>query len=496
MAHAYFDHGMRDTAVFELYVRRLPSTRRFLVTAGLAQVIEYLEQLRFTDGDLEFLRGLGTFSNEFLDHLAGVRFRGNVSAMPEGTPFFADEPILRVTAPILEAQLVESRMLNIIHFQTLIASKAARCVIAARGRRLVDFGMRRAHEADAGVLAARAAYLAGFHATATVEAGRRFGIPLSGTMAHSFIEAHDREDDAFRNFLSSRPDAAILLIDTYDTERAADRVGALARELEAGGRTRPIQGVRIDSGDLASHARAVRAILDRHGCTDIQIVLSGGIDEHNIDGLIRSGVPVDAFGVGTSLDVSADAPALDMAYKLQEYARRPRRKRSPGKATWPGAKQVFRERGPHGEAVRDQIALAEEACSGEPLLVEVMRDGRRIANQPELDRLRENTPIGHVGQPEDVAPWFVFLASDRARFISGQLLCVDGGYSACNLSWERPVSNSSRSIAAGLCAGGRARARAAERANSSRIARGANVDHSRPMPCAVTRTTWAGMRYG
>ena len=388
MAHAYFDHGMRDTAVFELYVRRLPSTRRFLVAAGLAQVIEYLEQLHFTDGDLEFLHGLGSFSNEFLDHLAAVRFRGNVSAMREGTPFFADEPILRVTAPLLEAQLVESRMLNIIHFQTLIASKAARCVMAARGRRLVDFGMRRAHEADAGVLAARAAYLAGFHATATVEAGRRFGIPLSGTMAHLFIEAHDREDDAFRNFLSTRPDAAILLIDTYDTERAADRVGALAHELQAGGRTRPIHGVRIDSGDLASHARAVRAILDRHGCTDIQIVLSGGIDEHNIDGLIRSGVPVDAFGVGTSLDVSADAPALDMAYKLQEYARKPRRKRSPGKATWPGAKQVFRERGPHGEAVRDQIALAGEACSGEPLLVEVMRDGRRIANQPELERLR------------------------------------------------------------------------------------------------------------
>jgi nicotinate phosphoribosyltransferase len=256
MGQAYFYLGMKETAVFELFVRRLPATRRFLLLAGIAQAMEYLEELQFKADELEFLAGLGTFSPAFLDHLASLRFTGSVHAMQEGTPFFADEPILRITAPILEAQLVESRLLNIVHFQTLIASKAARCVTAAAGRQLVDFGMRRAHEADAGLYAARAAYLAGFHATATVEAGKRFAIPLSGTMAHSFIEAHAREEAAFRGFVTS------------------------------------------------------------------------GLDEHRIAELVNGGAPADAFGVGTALDTSADAPALDMAYKLQEYAGRPRRKRS------------------------------------------------------------------------------------------------------------------------------------------------------------------------
>jgi len=391
MAQAYFESGMSDTAVFELFVRRLPRTRQFLIAAGLEQAVEYIEQLRFEPADIEFLAGLGRFSPSFLEYLGTVRFSGSVDAMPEGTPFFADEPVLRVSAPILQGQLLESRLLNIVHFQTTVASKAARCVIAARGRQLVDFGLRRAHEADAGLLAARAAYLAGFDATATVEAGRRFRIPLSGTLAHSFIEAHDREADAFRNFVNSRREPTALLIDTYDTRRAVRHVVELVRELRTQrSRGLAVRGVRIDSGDLAVEARAARAELDAAGCSEIQIVLSGGLDEQVIDELVTQGVPVDAFGVGTALDVSADAPALDMAYKLQEYAGRARRKSSPGKATWPGAKQVFRERTASQQYLTDRIAwLGEPPAVGEPLLREVMRGGRRIARLPSLREARE-----------------------------------------------------------------------------------------------------------
>jgi nicotinate phosphoribosyltransferase len=390
MAQAYFELGMSDTAVFELFVRRLPDTRRFLLAAGLEQALDYIESSRFSAQDLEFLASLGSFRSAFLDYLGTVRFSGSIHAMPEGSPFFANEPIVRVSAPILEAQLLESRLLNIVHFQTTIASKAARCVIAARGKQLVDFGMRRAHEADAAVFAARAAYLAGFDATATVEAGRRFGIALSGTMAHSFIEAHDREEQAFRDFVLSSQKPTTLLIDTYDSLRGLRHVIALAHELAQRGGEHGIGAIRIDSGDLAAQARMARAALDGHDCRDIRIVLSGSLDELVIERLMAGAVPVDAFGVGTALDVSADAPALDMAYKLQEYAGRPRRKRSPGKATWPGVKQVFRERAPSGEYRGDRIARDGEPTGGEPLLCEVMSKGRRMLPSPKLQAVREH----------------------------------------------------------------------------------------------------------
>jgi nicotinate phosphoribosyltransferase len=408
MARAYFELGMDETAVFELFVRKLPRSRRFLLAAGLEQVLDYLEQLRFDDAELDFLSSLGSFPRAFLDHLAALRFTGSVHAMPEGTPFFADEPIVRVTAPILEAQLVESRILNIVHFQSLIASKAARCLFAAGGRRLVDFGMRRAHEGDAALYAARAAYLAGFDATATVEAGRRFGIPLSGTLAHSFIQAHDREADAFRRFASVTPPPVTLLIDTYDTERGARRVIELAKARSGA----PIQAVRIDSGDLASQARRVRSLLDEHGCRDTQIVLSGSLDEYQIEELVRAGVPADGFGVGTHLDVSADAPALDMAYKLESYAGTARRKRSPGKTTWPGAKQVLRARGAHGEPLHDQVTLADEVAAGEALLVEVMRGGCRTLERPALGTLRERCRRELLALPADLRE----LAHADARY--------------------------------------------------------------------------------
>jgi nicotinate phosphoribosyltransferase len=388
MAQAYFELDMHETAVFELFVRRLPATRRFLLAAGLEQALEYVASLRFTAEEVEFLAGCGLFGRDFLEHLARVRFSGAIHALPEGTPFFAGEPIVRVTAPILEAQLLESRLLNIVHFQTTIASKAARCVIAAQGRQLIDFGMRRAHEADAALLSARAAYLAGFDATATVEAGRRFGLPLSGTLAHSFIEAHDSEEQAFRNFVLSRAAPTTLLIDTYDSARGLQRAIALARELAQSGREQGVAAIRIDSGELATQARTARAALDAHGCGNVRIVLSGNLDEQAIAGLVADGVPADAFGVGTSLAVSVDAPALDMVYKLQEYAGKPRRKRSPGKVTWPGVKQLWRERAGSGEYLRDRIALTDERLPGEPLLIEVMRNGVRERPAPAVSELR------------------------------------------------------------------------------------------------------------
>lgn len=389
MAQSYFELDMHEPAVFELFVRRLPSARGFLIAAGLEQGIEYLEQLRFDAEAIDYLRSLGLFSARFLACLSEFRFTGSVHAMPEGTPFFAEEPILRVTAPILEAQLVESRLLNILHFQSVIASKAVRCRLAAGTRQLADFGMRRAHEAAAALYAARAAYIGGFDATATVAAGRRFGIPLSGTMAHSFIEAHAREEQAFRNFVATYPRNGTLLIDTYDVEVGARRAAAVAREAREIDVARQVRAVRIDSGDLARECRSVRAILDASGCQDVQIVLSGGLDEHAIAALVAQQVPVDAFGVGTALDVATDAPALDMVYKLQEYAGKPRRKRSVDKATLPGTKQVLRERGTGQEILGDHLVLAGEALPGEPLLAPVMQRGRRLTPVPPLTQVRD-----------------------------------------------------------------------------------------------------------
>jgi nicotinate phosphoribosyltransferase len=390
MARAYHELGMRDTAVFELFVRRLPATRHFLVAAGFQQVVEHLEGLRFSPGDLEFLGGLDLFPPSFLEYLATLRFTGSVHAMAEGTPFFANEPILRITAPIVEAQLVESRLINLMHFQSVIASKAIRCVAAAKGRRLVDFGMRRAHGAEAALFAARAAFLAGFDATATVEAGRQFGIPLSGTMAHSFIQAHDGEEAALRGFVTTGARRTTVLIDTYDTERAARRVTHLARELKASQAAGQIQAVRIDSGDLAAEARAVRRILDDGECPEIEIILSGGLDELQVEALLKAGTPVNGFGIGTRLDASEDAPSLDMVYKLQQYGGKARRKRSQGKETWPGIKQIFRQSNSAGTFTEDSVALSDEVLPGEPLLHEIMTHGRRVGALPGLDASRDH----------------------------------------------------------------------------------------------------------
>jgi nicotinate phosphoribosyltransferase len=385
MLQAYRDAGMTAIATFEFFVRRLPPTRGFLVAAGLEQVLDFLESARFGDAELEWLAASGRFGSALLDDLAKWRFTGEVDAMPEGTVFFPDEPILRVAAQLPEAQLVETRIINLLHFQTLIASKAARMVLAAPGKTLIDFGLRRAHGAEAGLLAARASYLAGFAGTATTVAEPRFGVPIFGTMAHSFIQAHDDEVQAFLNFARARPEHTTLLIDTYDTERGAARVVALAPRLaELGIR---IRGVRLDSGDLAAHARKVRKILDEGGLREVAIFASGGIDEGMMRRHAAEGAPIDGYGIGTSLTTSEDAPALDCAYKLQEYAGRAKRKRSEGKATWPGRKQVFRRYAEDGSMAGDLLTLESETAPGEALLRPVMRQGERLA-APSLEHSR------------------------------------------------------------------------------------------------------------
>jgi nicotinate phosphoribosyltransferase len=425
MVQAYLDADMTETAVFEFFVRRLPTRRNFLLATGLDQVLHFLETARFHDRELEWLRASGRFSDALIDALADFRFTGDVDAMPEGTPFFPDEPILRVIAPLPHAQLMETRIINVLHLQTVIASKAVRMVFAASGRQLVDFGLRRAHGAEAGLLAARASYLAGFAGSATVLAQQRFGVPVFGTMAHSFVQAHDDEAEAFAHFARSRPDQVVLLIDTYDTPNGARKVVALAPRLAAEGLR--IAGVRLDSGDLAALARTVRNILDDGGLRETRIMASGGLDEDKLAALAAAGAPIDGYGIGTSLTTSEDAPALDCAYKLQEYAGRPKRKRSAGKATWPGRKQVFRHIGADGRIARDVLGLAdEEAGDGTPLLVPVMRDGRRVGEAESLDAVRNRIALGLEALPEplralDPAPPYPVEVSERLRALAREV---------------------------------------------------------------------------
>jgi nicotinate phosphoribosyltransferase len=386
MLDAYYRLGMEQPAVFEFFVRRLPHARNFLIAAGLEQVLDYLENLRFGAEEIEWLASMQRFSPEFLARLRDFRFSGEVYAMPEGTVFFGSEPVLRVVAPLPEAQLVESRIVNLLQYQILVASKAARCRLAAPHAQLVDFGMRRAHGAEAAGLCSRASYIAGFDATATLEASRKFGIPPAGTMAHSFVQAHEMEIEAFRNFAECHPQNVVLLIDTYDTSRGARRAAQLAKELRAAGTI--VKAVRIDSGDLAVEARRVREILDSQGETKIQIMASGGLDEYAIAAMEAQQVPIDIYCVGTRLAVSDDAPSLDCAYKLQEYAGRLCRKRSQWKETWPGERQVYRQYDAHGFIARDVLCCAHEVHEGTALLTQVMTGGRRVAHSPSLTEVR------------------------------------------------------------------------------------------------------------
>lgn len=387
MLQGYLDSHMDEVAVYEFFVRKLPPGRNFLVAAGLESVLDYLLTVRFAPDEIRFLEKTGRFNRRFLDYLENFGFTGDVHAMPEGRVFFPDEPILRITAPILEAQLVETRIINLLHYQTLVASKAARVVLAAPDRLLVDFGLRRAHGAEAALLGARAAYIAGFSGSSNVLADHLFGIPSYGTMAHSFIQAHDDEAAAFEHFARAQPGNVVLLIDTYDTEAAARKVVEIAPRLKAAGI--PIRAVRIDSGDLARHAHAVREILDAGGLTDTGIFASGNLDEYEIQRLLAQGAPITGFGVGTRMLTSSDAPYLDCAYKLMEYAGHARRKRSEGKATWPGRKQVYREYDGTGRMAGDTLCLESEGYTGEPLLRLVMKGGKRTEHLPGLAEARQ-----------------------------------------------------------------------------------------------------------
>jgi len=398
MMQGYHDAGMKDVAVFEFFVRKLRPGRGFLMAAGLEQSLEFLEGLHFTSEELSWLANTGRFSNDFLAGLETLRFTGDVHAMPEGTIFFPNEPILRVTAPIAQAQLVETRLINLLHFQTLIASKAARMVLMAPDKLLVDFGLRRAHGAEAGLLAARAGYIAGFSGTATVQAGMQFGIPLFGTMAHSFVQAHADESLAFEHFARAQPDNVVLLIDTYDTEAAAHKVVALAPRLERDGIH--IKGVRIDSGNLADHARQVRKILDAGGLQRVTIFASGDLDEHVLHDMLSGGAPVDGFGIGTRLDTSSDVPYLDCAYKLEEYAGKARRKRSEGKQTWPGRKQVYRNYDAVGRMESDIVTVEGDPQQGEPLIKPMMRGGKRLAAGASITDIRSHAAANLARLPE------------------------------------------------------------------------------------------------
>ncbi|HTO80273.1 MAG TPA: nicotinate phosphoribosyltransferase [Methylocystis sp.] len=373
MLRAYFELNLTQTATFSLFVRKLPQLRNFLLACGLSELLDDIEALRFGDEEIARLRSQRDFSEPFLEWLRGFRFRGDIVAMREGTPFFDEEPILEVTASLPEAQFIETLILNRIGSQTIFASKATRVVAAAKGRPVSDFGARRAQGIDAAIRGARACFIAGVASTSNVASGLAYALPLEGTMAHSFIEACASERAAFEGFLRIFPNAT-LLVDTYDTLAGVDNAIAAAK---ANGGDRGFRAIRLDSGDLAELSRDARKRLDEAGLSDVAIIASGGLDERAIERLLAEGAPIDAFGVGSDLAVSADAPMLDIAYKLTEYAGEPRMKLSSGKRSLPGRKQVFRQF-KDGVAARDIIALREDSLEGEPLLRPVMIGGRRV----------------------------------------------------------------------------------------------------------------------
>ncbi len=382
MAQSYLENGKTGRAVFSLFTRKLPQNRNFLVSCGLETLIESIGRFRFTDRELRYLKGLGRFSDDFLGYLKDYRFEGDIYAIPEGRVVFQNEPIVQVEAPLPDAQILETLLINVIHFQTVIASKAVRVYLSAGGRSLVDFGFRRAHGLEAGIYAARASYIAGFDGTSNLEAGARWNIPVFGTVAHSYIMIFDREEEAFRAFARSFPQNSVFLLDTYDTIEAVKKTVQLAKEGV------PVVAVRLDSGDIPYLAREVRQILDSGGLKNVKIIVSGGVDEDRIKEWIDEGAPVDAFGVGTKFITSADAPYLDMAYKLVEYEGKPKVKTSPGKETFPFKRQVFR-RMSGGQMEKDVVVPYGDREEGETLVEKVLEGGNLVCNLPSLKDIRE-----------------------------------------------------------------------------------------------------------
>ena len=399
MAAGYVQTHFEARATFELFARHLPARRNYLVAAGLEQVIEFLENVRFTAEEIEFLRSNRIFRKirpEFFSYLCKFRFTGDVWAMPEGTIVFPGEPLLRVTAPIVEAQILETYLLATLSYQTMIASKAARVCTAAQGRDVVEFGARRGHGAESSLPAARAAVIGGCVGTSNVLAGLRFGLAIYGTQAHSWVMAHDRESDAFAHFLDAFPDNATLLLDTYDVRQALNQILTMGRKPA---------GVRLDSGDVAKDSRWVRRELNRAGWQDVKIFASGDLDEYRIRELLARHAAIDAFGVGTALATPGDAPHLNMIYKLVEVERDGKiweaAKLTRAKATYPGRKQVFRHSSAAGEFRFDRVAIEDEPSQGaEPLLIPVMRQGKRVGVTDSIEAARERCRNGLARLPK------------------------------------------------------------------------------------------------
>ena len=398
MAAVYHERKINDRATFSLFARDQPQ-RNFFVAAGLDDVLAALQNWRFGADDIGYLKSLGIFAGDFLDHLRRFRFSGTVLAQPEGTIFFPQEPILEVSAPLIEAQIVETFLLNTIGYQTMIATKAARCIYAARGRGVVDFSLRRTQGQGAVVTVPRSTYLAGFDATSSVEAGKQLGIPVSGTMAHSYIGAFEDEIAAFEAFAQLFAGRSVFLIDTYDTLQGAKNAAAVAKRMQKRGQQ--LLGVRLDSGDMVELSRGVRQILDKAGLPAVKIIASGGFDEHKIAATVAAGAPIDAYGVGTKIGVSADAPYIDVAYKMVRCGSKNTRKISSGKVSLAGEKQVFRRQDETGFYHQDIIGCRKEVRqNSRPLLEPVMIDGRSTRPAPGLENIRRTFVDNFAQLPE------------------------------------------------------------------------------------------------
>ena len=392
MCASYFDNKRNELATFDLFIRKLPPNRSYFVFAGLEQALLFLKNMRFNPEQIDYLRKQ-RFKEDFLNYLRNFKFSGEVWAIPEGTMVFPNEPVIRVTAPIIEAQLMESFLLNTINIQTMIATKASRVVNVAQRRPVIEFGLRRTQGTDAGMKAARCSYIAGCNGTSNVLAGMKYGIPIFGTMAHSFVMFFDKEIEAFRAFAKTFPDKSLLLIDTFNDIAGAEKAAIVAEELQKKGHK--LTGVRIDSGDLVEISKKVRTLLDEKELDYVKIFASGDLDEYKIEELLGKGAKIDAFGVGTRMSTSEDRPYIDVIYKLCEKMGKlgkfaPTMKLSKGKITLPGRKQVFRIKGKTGDFVKDIIALDNEECQGDPLLVKVVEKGELIYNLPMLEAIREN----------------------------------------------------------------------------------------------------------
>ncbi|MEO2083397.1 MAG: nicotinate phosphoribosyltransferase [Desulfurobacteriaceae bacterium] len=391
MMKAYLDNGKTEEAAFELFVRELPENRNYLIFCGLEEVFQIVENLRFSESDIDYLYSLKLFPDHFLDFLKEFRFTGKVYSIRDGTPFFAQEPVLRVEAPIYQAQLLETALMNQVHISSLAATKAARIYTVARGRAIADFSLRRTHGSDAGLKVAKYSYVAGFNGTSNVLAGKLYRIPVIGTVAHSFIMSFEGEGEAFRAYLRSYPDKAVLLVDTYDTVEGVRRAIEAAKEMGV-----ELKGVRLDSGNVVELSKLVRKILNEAGFERAKIIVSGGLDEYRIDEILKAGAEVDAFGVGTKFGVSSDSPYIDFVYKLVEVGGKPVMKTSPGKKMYPGKKQVFRER------EGDVVGVWGEELPGRPLLELVMEGTERMTEVPPLKEIRDYCISQLENLPEEV----------------------------------------------------------------------------------------------